>query len=557
MVERIRRFRSFLGPEVWRHFLFAIVVGFLWFAVESAFAYVLQGFLSTLGLIPKVNLGRIAEYYPATIGGAVALLIGFGLFRATIIFLRYHTANVTSQAFIRFQRSRILKYSLEYAHLSNTTEAVTLFNERVTESGRVIQNFVSVVNLTTAIVLFSLLSLYMTPIEFLIGMFILAVALAPIRRLNKVVGTASAGILTESRKVTHSLLVGLRNQFLLRIYGEVQPVVTSGFEALKRYENHFKRYSIVYCLNGSFPNFIGVLAVAIVTFVSLTYLNTPSSALLAFFYLFFRIAQSASETSAILNEARVYFESFKTLMRFADRADQGPQVQESVGGSANAFDIRSLEIESLGFTWPTGVTVFKGLSAKVHRGDVLLIKGESGSGKSTLLSLIAGLLSPSEGVLRYNGTPLGELQRSQIANQIGYVGPESYIIEGTLRENLLFAHSNAAIVTDQEMLEALHQVELDQEFDRAGVKFDTYFNEFTQLSTGQKQRLAVARALLRKPQLLILDEATANLDGETESRLIGNLKALQQNRITLVVSHRDSFDAIASSKILMDQLRGT
>ncbi|RYZ87335.1 MAG: ABC transporter ATP-binding protein [Proteobacteria bacterium] len=418
-----------------------------------------------------------------------------------------------------------------------------------------IQNFVSVVNLTTAILLFSLLSLYMTPIEFLIGMFILAIALAPIRRLNKVVGTASAGILTESRKVTHSLLVGLRNQFLLRIYGEVQPVVTSGFEALKRYENHFKQYSIVYCLNGSFPNFIGVLAVAIVTYVSLNYLNTPSSALLAFFYLFFRIAQSASETSAILNEARVYFESFKTLMRFSDRVDQVPQLQEATVDSEKMFELKSLEIDSLGFAWPSGVTVFKNLSTHVKLGDVLLIKGESGSGKSTLLSMIAGLLAPTEGVLRYNGIPIGELQRSQIANQIGYVGPESYIIEGTLRENLLFAHSNASVVTEQEMLESLRQVELDQEFERADVKFDTYFSEFTQLSTGQKQRLAVARALLRKPQLLILDEATANLDSETEARLIRNLRALQQNRITLVVSHRDSFDSIASSQILMGQAR--
>lgn len=552
MSERIRKFRAFLGPEVWRLFLLAVVVGLLWFAVESSFAYVLQGFLSTIGLIPKVNLGRIAEFYPASVGGSVALLIGFGFFRAFVIFLRYHTANITSQAFIRSQRSAILKYSLENAAESNTADAVTLFNDRVTESGRVIQNFVSIVNLSTAIVLFSVLSLWMTPFEFLIGIGILAVALAPIRRLNRIVGVASAGIVAESRRVTGSLLVGLRNNFLLRIYGEVQPVVLGGYSSLSRYEEHFRRYSRIYCLNGSFPHFVGVLAVSIVTFVSLNYLHTPAAALLAFFYLFFRIAQSASETSALLNEARVYFVSMTALMTFRERAAAVAASSDRDGSGIRLGALESVELRSLGFSWPSGVRVMSAVSALVRRGELLLIKGESGSGKSTLLSLMSGLLRPSSGDVLVNGESLSGVDRSSLSEQVGYVGPESFMIEGTLRENLLFAHS-AGAVSETEMARALKLVRLDGDFERSGITLDTHFNEFTQLSTGQKQRLALARALLRRPTLLILDEATANLDQETEEKLIASLNELRSSMITVVVSHRRAFDAFATAVVEMGQ----
>ena len=549
MLIRLKKFREFLGEEVWKLFIQAVVIGFLWFAVESGFAYVLQGFLSTIGLIPKVHLGRLAELYPTSVAGSVITLIGFGLIRSTVIFLRYHSANITSQAFIRHQRYQILKYSLENAQISSTSESVSLFNDRVTESGRVIQNFSSIINLTTAIVFFSCLALWMTPIEFLIGSFILAVALAPIRRLNKIVGTTSAGILTESRKVTHSMLVGLRNNFLLRIYGEVGPVVENGRASLDRYEHHYRRYSRIYCLNGSFPHFVGVIAVSTVTFISLKYLSTPSSALLAFFYLFFRIAQSASESSAMLNEARVYFSSFRTLFDFAQKARNAPNLQALQAGKIRLDHFERIDLDHLGFVWPNGAEVFENLSTSVVKGEMLLIKGESGAGKSTLLSLICGLLRPTSGAIRYNGQSLQEIDLTSISSRIGYVGPESYIIEGSLRENLLFAHAAPDRVSETEMQGVLRLVRLNDELEKAKIELGTHLNEFTQLSTGQKQRLALARALLRKPELLILDEATANLDADTEGKLIDSLEAWRRDVITIAVSHRDSFDRVANQSV--------
>ena len=224
MIKNLRSFRIFLGPEVWRLFVYAVVVGLLWFSVESCFAYVLQGFLSTIGLIPKTKLGVIANLYPDSATGAVALLMLTGLLRATVVFLRYHTANITAQAFIRYRRFEVLRFSLENTNQTSSSEAVSLFNDRIVEAGRVIQNFVSITNLVTAMCLFSFLSLWITPIEFLLGMSLLAIALLPVRKLNTVVGGASKGILTESRLVTEALLIGIRNNFLLTIYGEVKNI---------------------------------------------------------------------------------------------------------------------------------------------------------------------------------------------------------------------------------------------------------------------------------------------------------------------------------------------
>lgn len=557
MIRRAYSFKKFLGPEVWRLFVFAVIVGLFWFAVESSFAYILQGFLSTIGLIPENQLGRFGVFFTASHSQAVLILIAFGFFRSVAVFLRYHYANVTTQAFIRTQRIRVLKYSLENAQSLSSSEAISVFNERVTESGKVVQNLVSVVNLVTAMSLFSILCLMITPVEFMIGMMILVLALAPIRGLSRVVGTSSVGLLAESRRVTNSMLIGLRNNFLLRVYGEVRPFVDSGRQSLERYESHYKRYSYVYCLYGSFPHFIGVLAVAIVTLISLKFLNTPPASILTFFYLFFRIAQSASECSALLNEVRVYLPALTALKKFNEKAsDVNILVSKEAGGSVVTI-INELRLDRVGFGYGAGRTILNNVSLTTKKGQTLLIRGESGTGKSTLLSIICGILLPQRGQVHINGIDLREVDSSSLRERIGYVGPEPYIIEGSLGENLLFAFGKSNVPSETEMLAALEDAQLDDAFDRAGITLDTRFNEHVQLSTGQKQRLALARAFLRKPEILILDEATANLDSGTQSEIIKVLSNMKSRMITVIVTHREGFASVADQEVVLTSQAAT
>jgi ABC-type bacteriocin/lantibiotic exporter with double-glycine peptidase domain len=181
------------------------------------------------------------------------------------------------------------------------------------------------------------------------------------------------------------------------------------------------------------------------------------------------------------------------------------------------------------------------LDFQVVPGDLLLIKGPSGSGKSTLLMNLLGLVSPTEGEVLINGTPAHKV-RGSLSEAIGYVGPEPYMIQGSLKENLLFGHLHPDSVGEEQLKEALRIAELSD----LAVDLNRKFAEQTPLSTGQKQRIAIARALVRKPRVLILDEATANLDLPTESKIIQALSGYFSECLTVVISHRASFDSRAT-----------
>ena len=195
-------------------------------------------------------------------------------------------------------------------------------------------------------------------------------------------------------------------------------------------------------------------------------------------------------------------------------------------------------------------TILNDLSFKVSRGEVLLIRGESGAGKSTLLSLLLGLNIPSSGTVFINNYPPDQIRKS-LSTQIGYVGPEPFLIAGSVRENLLYGHQHPEEVSDALLWDSLEKAQLKSEISQLKNQLEENLLEKTQFSTGQKQRLSIARALVRKPSMLILDEATANLDPETEKKFVDLLKTINKDMTTIVVSHKDSFNHICTNQITL------
>ncbi len=175
-----------------------------------------------------------------------------------------------------------------------------------------------------------------------------------------------------------------------------------------------------------------------------------------------------------------------------------------------------------------------------------MIKGESGSGKSTLLSLILGMYQPVSGQITINGFEINSI-RDYLYERIAYVGPDPYLIKGTLRENLLYG--NSTYLDDKKLIETLKLVQCETLLNSLPDGLNTILNEAAKLSTGQKQRLAIAKALLRHPKLLIMDESTANLDHKTEKEIIDNLKNILGSITSVIVSHKDIFDPLATKKL--------
>lgn len=178
------------------------------------------------------------------------------------------------------------------------------------------------------------------------------------------------------------------------------------------------------------------------------------------------------------------------------------------------------------------------ISFKAKLGDTIAFVGPSGSGKSTLVKLLVGLYRPIEGDILYDSISIKELRYNRIRRQLGFVTQDTQLFSGTIRENLLFVKPEA---TEEEMLEAIQKASAISILENSEKGLDTILGENgKKLSGGEKQRLSIARALLRKPRLLIFDEATSALDSLTEEQITETVKEISANKqqMTILIAHR-------------------
>src|SRR4030095_6755276 len=178
------------------------------------------------------------------------------------------------------------------------------------------------------------------------------------------------------------------------------------------------------------------------------------------------------------------------------------------------------------------------ISFEVQVGETIAFVGPSGSGKSTLMKLLVGLYRPLKGRILYNNLDENSIDFDDLRNQIGFVTQDTQLFSGTIRENLLFVNPAA---TEEDLFDALSKASCNNLLARAEKGVDTMIGEGgLKLSGGEKQRLSIARALLRKPRLLIFDEATSSLDSLTEEEITNTIKEISshRNQITILIAHR-------------------
>ena len=202
-------------------------------------------------------------------------------------------------------------------------------------------------------------------------------------------------------------------------------------------------------------------------------------------------------------------------------------------------DLLTLQFDEVTFTHPTAsVPALSAISFSAARGDTIAFVGPSGAGKSTLVKLLVGLYPPQHGQILYNGVAGNRVDLDLFRERIGFVTQDSQLFSGSIRENLQFVKPGAS---DAECLDVLHKASVQSLLDRADRGLDTVIGEGgVKLSGGEKQRLSIARALLRQPQLLVFDEATSSLDSLTEEEVSRTIRdvARAQEGITISIAHR-------------------
>jgi ABC-type multidrug transport system fused ATPase/permease subunit len=192
--------------------------------------------------------------------------------------------------------------------------------------------------------------------------------------------------------------------------------------------------------------------------------------------------------------------------------------------------------QNVSFAYDMGKEVLKGISFHAPEGSVTALVGTSGSGKTTIAGLAASFLNPESGMITVDGVDMQKVTLESFRSQLGVVLQDDFLFEGTIRENILFPRPNAS---ENKLMEAVKAAHVQEFTDRFEDGLDTLIGERgVKLSGGQRQRIAIARAVLANPRILILDEATSNLDTESEALIQASLKVLMQGRTTFVIAHR-------------------
>ncbi len=339
--------------------------------------------------------------------------------------------------------------------------------------------------------------------------------------------TALAGTTTESlRNIELVKSLGLTNQEINRLNNNTYKIL--GLELRK-----VKSIRMLSFVQGTFVNFLRQVIMFTLLYLIFHKELTTGELITLQFYSFFIFGplQEIGNIIITYREAEASLNNFHLLME--KKPEPKPLTPVHLG------PVESLAYRNITFQHQSAQTpALQNISFEAHTGETIAFVGPSGSGKTTLVKLLVGLYRPQEGSIEYNGVNGNDIDFDELRTQIGFVTQDTQLFAGTIRENLLFVNPQA---TDEEMMKALKKSASHTLLARAENGVNTVIGEGgIKISGGEKQRLSIARALLRQPRLLIFDEATSALDSITEEEITNTIKDVSTmgKQITILIAHR-------------------
>ncbi len=339
--------------------------------------------------------------------------------------------------------------------------------------------------------------------------------------------TALAGSTTESlRNIELVKSLGLAKQEIARLNATTAKILKLELKKVR----YLRSLSFI---QGSFVNLLRTSILFLMLYLIFTQRISVGQFFSLFIYSFF-IFGPLQELGNVVNtyrETEVSLQMFEKVLALPPE----PRPEHPVPIER----LETLEFEDVGFQHQSANhPALSEISFTVSRGETIAFVGPSGSGKTTLVKLLVGLYRPKEGHISYNGTHEDEIDIEGLRERIGFVTQDAQLFSGSIRENLLFVRPGA---TDEECMDVLRQASVDSLLARADRGLDTVIGEGgVKVSGGEKQRLAIARALLRRPDLLVFDEATSSLDSLTEEEISQTIREVagMRDAITILIAHR-------------------
>lgn len=357
--------------------------------------------------------------------------------------------------------------------------------------------------------------------------YILTNKVKKIQKIILIETTALAGATTESlRNIELVKSLGLVDQEILRLNTTTEDILKLELKKLR----YIRSIAFV---QGTLINLMRNSILAFLLFLVFIRTVTFGEFFSLYLYSFF-VFGPLQELGNVINN---YRDAQVALIKFNDiintPTEYIPPLAKEVG------KINSLEFKKVSFQYSSANNpALMDISFKAEAGETIAFVGPSGAGKTSLVKLLVGLYEPKEGSVLYNHITGKELNLNKLRTQFGFVTQDTQLFAGSIKENLIFVNPNA---TEEECLDALHKSVANSLLKRADKGIDTIIGEGgVKVSGGEKQRLSIARALLRKPSILIFDEATSSLDSITEEEITKTIRDVSSGatRITILIAHR-------------------
>jgi ATP-binding cassette subfamily B protein len=355
--------------------------------------------------------------------------------------------------------------------------------------------------------------------------------------LSKRIKAIQKNIVKETTQLAGTTTESLRNIELVKSLGlteqEVKRLNNNTYKILGLELRKVKSIRTLSFFQGTLVNFLRqIITFTLVWLIYRNILTTGELIALQFYSFFiFGPLQEIGNIIVSYREAEASITNFHNLME--RKVEIKPAHPAIVGG------INRLEFRKISFKHQTAnFKALDDISFDVRKGETIAFVGPSGAGKSTLVKLLVGLYRPQEGGIYYNGINSNDIDFDELRGQIGFVTQDTQLFAGTIKENLLFVNPNA---TEEHLWDVLKKANCTYILSRADAGLETVIGEGgLKLSGGEKQRLSIARSLLRHPHLLIFDEATSALDSITEEAITTTIKKISAEReqITVLIAHR-------------------
>jgi ATP-binding cassette subfamily B protein len=355
--------------------------------------------------------------------------------------------------------------------------------------------------------------------------------------LSRKIKTVQKTIVKETTALAGSTTESLRNIELVKSLGlaqqEIDRLNATTAKILKLELKKVRYLRSLSFVQGTFVNFLRTSILFLMLYLIFTQRISVGQFFSLFIYSFF-IFGPLQELGNVVN---TYRETEVSLQNFEDILALPPEPRPLHPVSVDHLE--TLVFEDVAFQHQSATQpALQEISFAASRGETIAFVGPSGAGKTTLVKLLVGLYRPQSGHIFYNGTREDEIEIDGFRERIGFVTQDAQLFSGSIRENLLFVRPQA---TDSECMDVLRQASVESLLSRGGRGLDTVIGEGgVKVSGGEKQRLSIARALLRRPQLLVFDEATSSLDSLTEEEISQTIREVAATRdaITILIAHR-------------------